>query len=479
MLTAKRLYFVLLSTLLVRLATLPAYPVLDRTESRYAYMAELMVQTGNWVTPFFDHGIPYWGKPVFSFWLTAISFTLFGINALAARLPDFLIYVAATWLVYLFGRDQQDREYGLAAACIFASTSLAFYLGGTVMTDPALMLGVMLVMASYWQCVGRPDGSSRLWGYLFFIGASVGLLAKGPIGVILPGMSIVVWATVHREWGNSWRRLPWVTGTVLTLLLVVPWYALAEYRTPGFLHYFIIGEHIQRFLVPHWPGDLYGAGRPRPLGSIWLFGLAASLPWSIALAVVLLRRPARQAFVVKNLLRDRWLSYLILWLLAPLVLFTLAANVLFTYVATSMAAFALLAALAFRRFGEAGDRLRFVAIAAIVPLLFLTAAIATLINPGGRYVPSQATIIAVFNKLNPNRAAELIYAFDMPYSAKFYTGGHVKYVGNADEMASTLRKSRPYFVIPADAYRKLPEDLRKQLEIVTAQNRHILLRPKP
>jgi 4-amino-4-deoxy-L-arabinose transferase-like glycosyltransferase len=59
--------------------------------------------------------------------------------------------------------------------------------------------------------------------------------------------------------GNSWRRLPWVTGTVLTLLLVVPWYALTEYRTPGFLHYFIIGEHIQRFLVPHWPGDLYGA----------------------------------------------------------------------------------------------------------------------------------------------------------------------------------------------------------------------------
>jgi len=42
--------FVLAGVVLVRLLTLPGYPILDRTEARYAYIGELMVQTGNWTT---------------------------------------------------------------------------------------------------------------------------------------------------------------------------------------------------------------------------------------------------------------------------------------------------------------------------------------------------------------------------------------------------------------------------------------------
>ena len=314
-----RILFVLASIAVIRLLTLPGYPILDKSEARYAYISELMVQTGNWVTPFIDQGVPFWAKPILSFWLTSASLTLFGLNAFASRLPDFLICVAVGWLVFVLGRDQSDQKFGLAAACVFASTSLAFYFGGTVLPDPALMLGVTLVMTSFWKSVCRPDSHSRLWGYLFFVGVAVGVLAKGPIGAILPGISIVVWTTMHREWTSIWRRLPWVTGIGLALVLVIPWYALAEYRTPGFLRYFIIGEHFERFLVPHWAGDLYGAGRPRPRGTIWLFGLIAGLPWSVAIFFVLFRRGRHALFqkdVLKEVLNNRWVSYLFLWLLA-------------------------------------------------------------------------------------------------------------------------------------------------------------------
>src|SRR6185369_17953834 len=96
--------FVLAGVVLVRLLTLPGYPILDRTEARYAYIGELMVQTGNWITPFIDHDIPFWAKPILSFWLTASSFSIFGINAFAAR---------------LLGRGERDKEFGLIAASIF------------------------------------------------------------------------------------------------------------------------------------------------------------------------------------------------------------------------------------------------------------------------------------------------------------------------------------------------------------------------
>jgi 4-amino-4-deoxy-L-arabinose transferase-like glycosyltransferase len=483
LLTTRKLSFVLAGIVLVRFLTLPAYPILDKSEARYAYISELMVQTNNWVTPFISHGVPFWAKPILAFWLTAASFTLFGINAVAARLPAFLIYAAVGWLVFVLGRDQRDRQFGLTAACVFASTSLAFYLGGTVMTDPALMLGVTLVMASFWKCVGRSDETpSRVWGYLFFVGVAIGVLAKGPIGAILPGMSIVVWLTIQREWANIWRRLPWISGTALTLLLVIPWYALAEYRTPGFLHYFIIGEHFDRFLMSHWTGDLYGAGRPRPRGTIWLFGLIAGLPWSAALLVIFFRRRARQDFfksgALKGLLTNRWLSYLLLWLIAPLVLFTLAANILITYVATSLGAFALLTAHACCRIDPLADRHRFLATAGIVPVIFLAAVIAILIDPGSRYLRSEAGIVATYKSLAAERPSEIIYAFDKPFSADFYTGGSAKFVSDSDGIAASLGKDETYFVVPEDVLPKLPDDLRQRLEVIVSRNHYVLLRPK-
>ena len=178
------------------------------------------------------------------------------------------------------GPRERGKEFGLAAACIFASTSLAFYLGGTVMTDPALMLGVTLTMSSFWKTVGHRDDNGLAWKYLFFVGISIGTLAKGPIAILIPGLSIALWVTQHRKWSDTWRRLPWVTGTALTLVLVVPGTRLPRFRTPGFLRYFFVGEHFERFLFPHWSGDLYGAGRSGPKGLIWLLGLVAVLPWS-------------------------------------------------------------------------------------------------------------------------------------------------------------------------------------------------------
>lgn len=76
-----------------------------------------------------------------------------------------------------------------------------------------------------------------------------------------------------------------VEGALLTAFLAGPWYLLAELKTPGFLDYFIVGEHIRRFLDPGWTGDLYGSAHDQPKGMIWLFWLWASFPWGIVALV--------------------------------------------------------------------------------------------------------------------------------------------------------------------------------------------------
>ena len=89
---------VLLAAAVVRLATLPTYPLNDTTEARYAEIGRLMVVSDDWVTPRIELGTPFWGKPPLSFWLTALSFSLFGLSEFAARLPSLLLMLATAGL---------------------------------------------------------------------------------------------------------------------------------------------------------------------------------------------------------------------------------------------------------------------------------------------------------------------------------------------------------------------------------------------
>ena len=74
------------------------------------------------------------------------------------------------------------------------------------------------------------------------------------------------------------------------LLIAVPWYVMAEHKTPGFLHYFIIGEHIDRFLDSGWKGDKYGHAHFKPLGTIWFMWLYTSLPWGLAGIIIAVKK---------------------------------------------------------------------------------------------------------------------------------------------------------------------------------------------
>lgn len=89
------------------------------------------------------------------------------------------------------------------------------------------------------------------------------MLAKGPVAVALWVIPLVLWLTATGTW-RIVRALPWVSGLARSLLLTLPWYLAAEAATPGFLRYFIIGEHFERFTVSGWEGDLYGGAHVQP-----------------------------------------------------------------------------------------------------------------------------------------------------------------------------------------------------------------------
>ena len=63
----KSTIYVLIVLILIRLVSLGLYPLMDTTEGRYGEIARKMAEMNDWITPWFDTGVPFWGKPPLSF----------------------------------------------------------------------------------------------------------------------------------------------------------------------------------------------------------------------------------------------------------------------------------------------------------------------------------------------------------------------------------------------------------------------------
>ena len=449
--------------LLVRALSLGLYPLYDPSESRYAEMGRKMLETKNWVTPLIDYGVPFWGKPPMTVWLTASSLWMGGINDFSARLPSFLLSIGVLWIIYHLAKVQRGVEYAKVAVIMLASTVSFFVMAGTVAMDVCMSFGIALAIASFWLAL-RDDGKAY-WGYLFFIGLSVGLLAKGPISIVLSGISLGLWTVMTGEWKRVWQRVPWIKGTLLMLVISVPWFLIAEHKTPGFLEYFLVGEHWKRFTESGWQGDLYGNGHAQPRGKIWLYWLGAAFPWSLlflkaVITALMQKKPL-------ELLRsgDGWRLYCLLWMIAPLMFFTFSANIIWTYPLPGLPGFALLLADWFPLRSKYKT-----ALALCVPLGFF-GLVAAYHYPDADFFRSQKPLVQAYDRLALTDE-RLIYLNERPYSAQFYKQGQVVLVTGITELQASLTSTHhDFYVIKDEQMNTLPQALQQRLSPV----KHYLL----
>ena len=461
---------------ILRLLTLGAYPLLDPTEGRYAEIPREMIQTGDWVVPHLHDGRPFLGKPPLMFWATAIAYKAFGENEFSARLPSFLFSVLAAVLTYFLARDLRNHRFGLEAVAVLATMFLFYLYSGYVAVDTALLLSVTLSMVSF-QLAMRTESSSdkRWWGYLFFAGIGLSLLAKGLVGPALIFFPIVVWTVWHRKYGEVLLTFPWIAGSLLTVAIALPWHILCEIRSPGFLNYYFIGEHFKRFTVSNWEGDRYGSPHQAPIGTIWLYLFLISLPWSLVFLATIIRSTGRFTRL-KAILADPRISFFLFWLLSAPCLFTLSRNVMITYVLPSLPPFAILTMSSLYALKEQRreretclliDRRLLATSAVVVPLLFLVAAYTVI--PRLANHRSQRDLVRSFIQLDANGDAELVYTDTMPHTGDFYARGRASDIPD-ESLATVLRELRDldqdYFAIEDDELELFPlEGLRLTTEV--------------
>ncbi|KZN62205.1 ArnT family glycosyltransferase [Pseudoalteromonas luteoviolacea] len=422
------LWLLLAFALFLRLISLATYPLMDTTEARYGEMARLMVETGNWLTPQFDYDVPFWGKPPLFTWMSATGIKLFGLNEFAVRVPHWFAGVLTICFIGLLARKTNNNP--VVAAVVVATCGIFTIASGAVMTDMALTLALTMAMVGFYLCWLQKDEHAQKWGYLGFFGLACGLLAKGPVALVTMTIAVVPWLILQHGFLGAfkqlWSRFPVLSGGALMLIVALPWYVLAEIATPGFLDYFIVGEHFNRFVISGWEGDLYGNAHDRPRGTIWLFWLQSALPWSVVLPVLIWKKRTDKQEFEKGY--TGLFSFLIFWLLSPLLLFTLSGNILPAYVLPGVPAIGVLIAMLVTKkyFKWLWGASAFIPVMLMIVLLVL--------NLGKADSRSDRVI---FEKVS--RELPVFYIGKRPFSGQFYSQGQAKLLKDTRVLTSLSR----------------------------------------
>jgi 4-amino-4-deoxy-L-arabinose transferase-like glycosyltransferase len=253
-------------------------PLIDPDEGRYIEIPREMLERGDFVTPMLNH-VKYFEKPPLHYWLNALSLSVFGENEFAARFAGTLCGLLTVLITYYLGRRLFGRRPALCAATVLG-TAVGFLIQARInFTDMTLTFCLSAAFAFF--MLAERDGATRKARdyYLFYAFMALAVLAKGLIGIVLPGAVIFLYMVVTRRW-RILREMRLVTGGALFLLICAPWFVLVSLRNPEFAHFFFIHEHFQRFLtkVHH---------RYQPL---WFFipVLAGTmLPWSLFIPAAL------------------------------------------------------------------------------------------------------------------------------------------------------------------------------------------------
>jgi 4-amino-4-deoxy-L-arabinose transferase-like glycosyltransferase len=269
---------------------LGSYGLWEPDEARYAEIAREMLQSGNLLVPHLNY-VAYIEKPPLLYWLTTLSFWIFGVSEFAARLPGALSAIVGIIATYIFALRTFGRRHAILAAAILATTPLYALMAQVLTTD--MTLTALVTIATFALFLHQQEGGR--WCWIAYVAMGLAVMTKGPVGAALPILSILIWLALNRELRGAIARFHAILGLTLVALIAAPWFVAMTMREPGFADFYFVGEHLRRaFVTDYSHSEAFYYYLP-----VLAIGL---LPWSLLVPFLtwraLPRNPARSFCVV-------------------------------------------------------------------------------------------------------------------------------------------------------------------------------------
>lgn len=289
----------------------------DIDEGKHATTSQDMVLSGDWITPQYN-GEKFYDKPPLHNWLVAISFLIFGFSEFAARLPAALLGLGCVMTTYLLGRQIFGVTAAFLSSLVLASSAEYIVLSRVVVHDISLTFFITLALTLFYLGYKNEKHRRRL----FFAGyAAMGfaVLAKGPIGVLLP-VTIIGLFIIFKRQLNFLKEMQIGWGILIFFAVASPWYILISLRDPEYVRYFFIEKNLGSFIskeVRH--SEPFYFHIPLLMGGMF--------PWSTFLPLALFR-----GFRSRGTTYNDGTLFALIWFAVIFIFFSLASSKLGTYI---------------------------------------------------------------------------------------------------------------------------------------------------
>jgi 4-amino-4-deoxy-L-arabinose transferase-like glycosyltransferase len=303
-------------------------------EGRYAEVAREMVVSGDYVTPHNDW-VRYFEKPPLVYWLTAASLKVFGTNEFAVRCQAAFFSAGQVGITEAFGEALFGIAAGLFAALVLALSPLFFAFARFATPDPALAFFFTGALAAFYAAAKAPSfrrGIGRRWMFAASAMLALGTLTKGPVALFLAGAIALVWLIVEGRLADS-LQIPWLACALIYLVVALPWFVIAAYRNPDFLRFYVIHEHLHRYLA----NTEHGWGP-------WFFipiVIAGTWPWFYFIPLGILKLSRNSDAVSAS--QSSAFRFLLLWFAVVFVFFSIPRSKLGEYILPALPSLAIIA----------------------------------------------------------------------------------------------------------------------------------------
>lgn len=206
----------------------------DRDEGSNAETAREMLESGDWMTPQLNDE-PRFPDPVLLYWLMSGAYRLLGVSEFSARVPSAVSMAALILLQYWFLTFTRGAFIGLVGGLMLLLNIEMVAIGRMALADSVLIFFTTASLFGFWIGL-HGEGKQRHAFWVFYVGMAVGMLTKGPIGVVVPLLSTVPYLFVTHRWKQFWRNGFPILGFLVFALIACPWYgAMFWIHGPGYI----------------------------------------------------------------------------------------------------------------------------------------------------------------------------------------------------------------------------------------------------
>jgi len=361
-LSKKQLWWLVIAVAVIWFSNLDYRKLIKPDEGRYAEIPREMVSSGDWVTPRLND-LKYFEKPPLQYWATAAAYEVFGEHQWTSRLWAGLTGFAGILLVWFAGLRLFGREAGNYAAMLLGSSMLYALMAHINTLDMGVTFFITLGIVGLLLGQSETDKKKqRNWMVLAWAALGLAVMSKGLMGLILPGAALFIYMVVQRDF-SVLKRMHWLPGLAVFLLVTVPWFYLVMKANPEFFQKFFVYEHYTRFTTKE-------LGRYQPWYYFVPVLLAGMLPWTVLMFDTLFKSWRGGKLPNKTFNAAR---FLLVWVVFIYLFFTISGSKLPSYLLPMFPALALLMG---KQLVEMDARRLFWMISPMLPLMLLAASFA-------------------------------------------------------------------------------------------------------